>query len=52
LDVGVICLIERTELVEQVVVTVCIAVSRAEIVGKMIKEHREIKRRIEGGQNS
>jgi hypothetical protein len=42
LDVGVIHLIERTELVSGATgVTVCIVVSRAEIVGKMIKEQGE-----------
>jgi hypothetical protein len=30
----------------------CIAVRKAEIVGKMIQEQREGKRKIEGGQNS
>jgi hypothetical protein len=34
-------LIERTELVEEAVVMVCIAVSRAMIMGKMIQEQRE-----------
>jgi hypothetical protein len=38
---GFIHLIERTELVEEAVVTVCISVNRAEIVGKMIQEQRE-----------
>jgi hypothetical protein len=38
--------------VEEEVVTVCIAVDRAEIVGKMIHEERKRKRTTEGGQNS
>jgi hypothetical protein len=55
LGVEVIQLIERTELVSgETCVTVCIAVRRAEIVGKMIQEQRErvSKRTVEGGQNS
>jgi hypothetical protein len=43
-------LIERTELVSgETSVTVCIAVRKAEMVGKIIQEQRESKRRIEGG---
>jgi hypothetical protein len=43
-------LIERTELVSgETSVAVCIAVRRAEIVGKMIQEQRQSKRTIEGG---
>jgi hypothetical protein len=38
--------------VEEAVVTVCIAVSGAEIVGKIIQEQRGCKRTIQGGQNS
>jgi hypothetical protein len=47
LGVGVIHLIERTELMEEAVVTVCIAVSTAVIVGKFntgtgrVKERRD-----------
>jgi hypothetical protein len=53
LGVGVIHLIERTELVSgETSVTFRIAVRRAEIVGKMIQEQRESKRTTEGGQNS
>jgi hypothetical protein len=47
LGVGVIHLIERTELVKETVVTVCMAVSRAEIVGKMVQEQRERERERE-----
>jgi hypothetical protein len=48
--VGVKHLIGRTELVSgEMCVTICIAVSRAEIVGKMIEEQRENYRRIEVG---
>jgi hypothetical protein len=43
------------ELVERRVSCFCIAVRRAEIVGKMIQEQREreraSKRTVEGGQN-
>jgi hypothetical protein len=53
LGVGVIHLIERTELVSgETCVTVCRAVRRAEIMGKMIQEQRESKKMIEGTQNS
>jgi hypothetical protein len=42
LGVGVIQLIERTELVSgETCVTVCIVVRRAEVVGKMIQAQRE-----------
>jgi hypothetical protein len=42
LGVGVLHLIERTELVSgETIVTVCIAVRRAEIVGKIKQEQRE-----------
>jgi hypothetical protein len=42
LGVGVIHLIERTEVVSvERSVTICIAVRRADIVGKMIQEHRD-----------
>jgi hypothetical protein len=48
LGVGVIHLIERTELVSrETSVTICIAVRRAEIVGKMIQEQRERERERE-----
>jgi hypothetical protein len=43
-------LINRTELVSGGVVTICIAVSRAKIVGKF-DTGTEGKRTIEGGQN-
>jgi hypothetical protein len=52
--VRVIHLIEKAELVSgDTSVTVCIAVRRAESVGKMIQEQREreSKRTIDGGQN-
>jgi hypothetical protein len=54
LGVGIIHLIERTEIVSgQTCVTVCVAVRRAEIVGKNdTGTERESKRMIEGGQNS
>jgi hypothetical protein len=49
-------LIERTGLVSgETSVTICIAVRRAEIVGKNdtgTETERESKRTIEGGQNS
>jgi hypothetical protein len=50
LGVGVIHLIERTELVSgETSVTVCVAVRRAEIVGKIIQEQRKSKRTVEEG---
>jgi hypothetical protein len=48
LGVGVIHFIERTKLVSgEAVVTVCIAVSRAENVGTMIQERRKYDRQRE-----
>jgi hypothetical protein len=48
LGVGVIHLIERTKLVSgETSVTFCVAIRRAEIVGKMIQEQRERERERE-----
>jgi hypothetical protein len=54
LGVGVVNLIGRTELVSgETVVTICVAVSRAEIVEKFnTGTERESKRRTERGQSS